>query len=296
MLASSIVDAWREIRPDDRVETLYHRDIDLRDAGAVSSVIRREAPDLVIHAAAMVGGIGDKLARPLPYLLDNIRIDAAVLNAVVEAGVPSYLYTGSAAAYPVGVVNPIHEDDLFTGKLEPANEGYGLAKLTGLTAVRYAAQQTGRAYRAILPSNLYGPGDSLDPFRSHLIASALYKAHHAVQAGADAVEVWGDGTARREFTYAPDVAEWLASTADEMADWPMVMNVGAGEDYTVREYYEIACQVTGFSGELRFDASKPSGVARRLMDSTAAAEHGWAPRTSIVNGMEFSYRTMRARM
>lgn len=295
MLASSIADAWRTQRPDDEITVLSRRDLDLRDTDATREVFAASRPAAVIHTAAFVGGIGDKTARPLPYLLHNLQIDASVLDAVVSADIPAYLYTASAAAYPAEAPNPITEASLFGGRLEPANEGYGLAKLTGLTAVEYAARQTGHAYRSILPSNLYGPRDSFDPGRSHLIASTLLKAHQAHVSGRSAVEVWGDGTARREFTYAPDLAAWIVESIDDLAAWPAHMNVGAGTDHSIRDFYEIACEIVGFDGELAFDTSKPSGVPQRLIDSARARQHGWAPRTDIRAGMAACYDSLLTR-
>lgn len=295
MLASSIAEAWRSRRSDGDLIVLTRADVDLRDAAATRRVIAAARPDVVVHTAAFVGGIGDKTARPLPYLLENVRIDSSVLDAVVNEEISSYLYTASAAAYPASAPNPIAESALFEGRLEPANEGYGLAKLTGLTAVDYAAKQTGRAYRSILPSNLYGPGDSFAPERSHLIASTLYKAHRALTEGRAHVEVWGDGSARREFTYAPDLAEWLVASLEHLDDWPSALNVGAGTDHSVRQYYEIACDTVGFGGALVFDASKPAGVARRLIDSSRARAHGWHPRTDIRDGMRACYASFLAR-
>ncbi len=289
MLGSSIAERWAVARPDDELITVAHRDVDLRDAAATLEVVVDTRPDVVIHAAAYVGGIGDKIARPLPYLLDNLGIDRSVIGASIEADVPSLVYIASAAAYPAEALSPIAESQLFQGNLEPANEGYGLAKLAGLTAVRYAAQQTGRAFRAVLPSNLYGPKDTFDPERAHLIASTLRKTHQAKAEGLHAVEVWGDGTARREFTFAPDLAAWLVSSLDRLGDWPTIMNVGAGTDHSVREFYEFAAEIVGFTGALDFDTSRPSGVPQRLIDSSLARQHGWQPTTSMIDGMRASY-------
>lgn len=295
MLASSIAEAWRTRRAESELTLLTRRDVDLRDAAATRAAIADVRPDVVIHTAAFVGGIGDKTARPLPYLLDNVRIDASVLDAVVAEEIPGYLYTASAAVYPAGARNPIPESALFGGRLEPANEGYGLAKLTGLTAVGYAARQTGRAYRAILPSNLYGPRDTFDPGRSHLIAATLLKAHSAREAGSPQVEVWGDGTARREFTFAPDLADWLVASIERIRDWPLFMNAGAGIDHTIRDFYEIACEIVGYDGDLSFDTTKPSGVPQRLIDSSVARSHGWAPHTAIREGMAACYSSFLSR-
>lgn len=296
MLGSSITEAWRRRRADDEIVVLRRDDVDLTDAAATAAVVARTAPDIVIHTAAYVGGIGDKIARPLPYLLDNVRIDASVLGAVVACDVPRYVYTASAAAYPASAPSPIAEDALFGGRLEPANEGYGLAKLTGLTAVGYAARQTGHGYRAILPSNLYGPRDSFDPERSHLIAATLRKTHAARESGSPHVEVWGDGTARREFTFAPDLADWLVASVDDIEAWPAFMNIGAGVDHSIRDFYELACEIVGYEGELAFDTTKPSGVPRRLVDSAVARAHGWQPRTAIRDGMAQCYDSFLTRI
>lgn len=289
MLGSSIAESWRARRSGDELVTLGRREVDLRDPTATLDAVRKIDPDLVIHSAAFVGGIGDKIARPLPYLLDNLGIDRSVIGASVEIDVPNFLYVASAAAYPAGAANPIAESQLFGGSLESANEGYGLAKLTGLTAVRYAAQQTDRAYRSILPSNLYGPRDTFSPERAHLIASTIRKTHEAKASGVETVEVWGDGTARREFTYAPDLADWLVDEIDLLSTWPATMNVGAGSDHSIREFYELAAEVVGFDGSLRFDPTKPSGVPQRLIDSSLAREHGWHPQTTMLDGMRNCY-------
>tara|TARA_R100000365_G_C2747730_1_gene77952 strand:+ start:2115 stop:3053 length:939 start_codon:yes stop_codon:yes gene_type:complete len=295
MLASSLIEAWELARPDDRITATTRSDLDLRDAAATRAIIADLAPDVVIHTAAFVGGIGDKLSRPLPYLLHNLQIDASVVDASVVAGVERFVYIASAACYPAQAPNPISEQSLFQGLLEPANEGYGLAKLAGLTAVRYAARQTGMAYRSLLPSNLYGPRDSFDPGRSHLIASTIFKAHEALVQGRDVVEVWGDGTARREFTFAPDLAAWMVESIEQIDQWPEIMNVGAGDDHSIREYYEVACEVVGFTGELAFDPTKPSGVPQRLIDSARARAHGWVPRTALRDGVQRCYESFLSR-
>lgn len=291
MLGSSIAERWLARRPEDELVALRRQDVDLRDAEATAATVREARPDVIIHAAAVVGGIADKLARPLPFLLDNVAMDRAVIDAAVSNDVAGMVYVASAAAYPAGASNPIDESQLFGGRLESANEGYGLAKLTGLTAVRYAAQQTGRAYRAILPSNLYGPRDTFEPDRAHLIASTLRKTHDAKVSGAETVSVWGDGTARREFTFAPDMADWLVSEIDGIAQWPATMNVGAGIDHSVREFYELASDVVGFEGDLDFDVSRPSGVPQRLIDSAVARSHGWNPHTTMLDGMRACYES-----
>lgn len=296
MLARALASAWAEIRPDDVVVPLVRSQVDLRDPTATLRTLETENPDAVIHTAAHVGGIADKAKRPLPYLLDNVRMDASVLSAVSTIEVERFLYIGSAAAYPADAVSPIAESELGMGRLEPANEGYGMAKLVGTTAVRYAARESGRAYRVLAPSNLYGPHDVIEPGRAHLIAAALVKTLRAHALREPTVQIWGDGTARREFTFAPDLAQWIAASFDDIVHWPELMNVGSGNEHTVRRYYEIAADVVGYAGELAFDPSKPSGVSRRLLDSSIARNHGWSDRTPIEEGMAICARSIAGRL
>lgn len=289
LLGSSIVRAWPEIRPGDELVALTRAEVDLSDPAATAAVIGRHAPDAIIHAAAHVAGIEDKLRSPDGFLSANLRLDDSVFSAAVAAEVPEFLYVSSAAVYPAEATQPIPEAALLGGPLEPANEGYGLAKTVGTRRCAYLSREHGWAYRAVLPSNLYGPGDDFRPGRAHLVSSAIAKAHAAVVSGAAVVDVWGDGTARREFTYAPDLAQWLVTQVGELATWPELLNAGSGMEATVREYYEHAATAAGFTGRLVFDPERPSGVARRLLDSTAARALGWSPATSWAEGFAACY-------
>jgi len=284
LLGSALARSWRAARPGDELVALTRDDVDLTDAAATRAVFAGHAPDAVIHAAAYVAGISDKVRSPDGFLATNLRIDDAVFGASVAARVPEFLYISSAAAYPADAAQPIPESALLTGPLEPANEGYGLAKAVGTRRCAYVSAEHGWAYRAALPSNLYGPGDDFRPGRAHLVASAIAKARDAVVSGAETIEVWGDGTALREFTYAPDLAAWLVTQLGRLSTWPELLNVGSGVEATVREYYEHAATAAGFSGTLVFDPQRPSGVAKRLLDSTVARSLGWAPTTSWREG------------
>lgn len=290
MLGSGIADQWRLSRPGDDLLPVTRADVDLRDDAAVRSLIDRTAPDAIIHAAAVVGGISAKLAEPTPYLLENLAIDSSVLRAALAAGVPELLYLSSAAIYPEAATQPIREDALLTGPLEHANEGYALAKIAAGKACEYASRQFGYSYRVVAPSNLYGPNDDYSPVQGHLIAAALAKVHSAHESGAPSVSIWGDGSARREFTYAPDLARWLVSQIGSLSGWPALLNVGTGTDHSIAEYYDTARAVVGYSGDFDYDLSKPAGVPQRLLNSSRARELGWAPTTGLVEGMTECYR------
>ncbi|GAA2080060.1 GDP-L-fucose synthase [Pseudolysinimonas kribbensis] len=289
MLGSSIVRSWARQRPGDELVPFTRERVDLCDAAATAAALAEERPDAVIHAAARVAGIADKLAGPDRFLAENLRIDDAVISGAVAADVPELLYVSSGAIYPADAEQPIREDAALTGSLEPANESYALAKIVGGRRCAYLSAQHGYAYRVAIPSNLYGPGDDFSAGRAHLVPAAIAKAHAAVVDGSSSIEVWGDGTARREFTYAGDLADWLVTQIGGLAGWPAALNLGAGADHTVREYYELAAEVTGFTGDLVFDSTKPSGVARRLLDSSAAAALGWTAPTPLPAGYAESY-------
>jgi len=294
MLGSSLLSSLRKSGSDIEVVAPSRGELDLRDRIAVREFIAAAHPDVVLHAAAKVAGIAAKMAAPMDFLIDNLLMDTSVIGAAVEARVPKLLYIGTAAAYPAEYVRPYVEADLLTGALEPANEGYALAKIAAIKLCAYASAQHGVTYRAVLPSNLYGPFDHFGSADAHLIAATLTKVRRAHVQGAPFVEIWGDGTARREFTYSEDLADWLVEQIDSLDAWPSWLNVGVGEDHSVAEYYEVARDVVGYRGEFRFDKTKPSGVPQRLVDSSSANELGWRPSTSIRDGMAEAYAAYRS--
>ena len=289
MLGSSIVAEWRVQRPLDKLIVATRQDADLRDRAQTREFFASNRPDAIIHAAAKVGGIQAKIVQPTPYLLDNLLLDSSVLSAAIELKIPELLYVSSAAIYPAEVRQPIVESDLLGGPLEAANEGYSLAKIAAGKVCEYASRQFGFRYRVAAPSNLYGPNDDYSLGHGHLVAAAIAKIHSAEVAGNPTVEVWGDGTARREFTYVVDLAQWLVSQIGALEDWPAVLNLGCGADRSIAEYYEVAKQVVGYTGSFVFDTTKPSGVPKRLLDSTRARALGWNPPTSLEIGMAASY-------
>jgi GDP-L-fucose synthase len=290
MLGQSIVSQWQRQRPSDELFVLTREDVDLRDRAATKHYIEKARPDSIIHAAAKVGGIGAKLERPTEFLLDNLLLDTSVISSAIELGVPELLYLGSAVVYPQAYERPFVEEDVLTGSLEPANEGYAVAKISAAKLCEYASREFGVSYRVALPSNLYGPHDHFDLAGAHLVAATLAKVHQAKEAGTDTVTVWGDGTARREFTFSEDLAEWLVQQVGSLAHWPAMLNLGCGFDHSVAEYYEMAGDVVGYSGRFEYDVSKPSGVPQRLIDSSVARTLGWSPQTSLLEGMTATYQ------
>lgn len=289
MLGSALVRAWERAHPDDEVHAVTRDDADLRDRIATRRLFERISPDLVLHAAAKVGGISANVASPTEFLADNLALDTSVLETARGLGVPDLIYFGSSCMYPRDYRQPLVETDVLQAPLEPTNEGYALAKITGAKYCEYASRQYGLNYRVVIPSNLYGPNDHYGSEASHLLAATIWKAHVAREAGANFLDVWGDGTARREFTYVEDVAEWVARAAHGLADWPPLLNVGLGRDYSIREFYEFALETVGYECELSFDPSKPAGMHQKLMDSSLAASFGWDPPTDIRTGMAAAY-------
>lgn len=263
--------------------------VDLEDALATRTVFAEIAPDVVIHAAAYVAGVQARLREPAAFLDRNVRIDESVANGALAAGVKQLLYISSAGVYPTTARQPIAETSLLTGPPEPSIEPYGMAKIVGIKRCEYLSAQHGVAYRAIVPSNLYGPGEHIGGERAHLIAAALEKVHVA-KAGGGPVEVWGDGSALREFTFAADLADWIADLCGHFDALPPVMNVGSGVERSIKDYYAIAASVIGYDGPVVYDVSRPTGAARRLLDSSLARQHGWEPRTDLETGIAASYR------
>lgn len=289
MLGSSIRAKWSLLRPEDEVVGLSRTEVDLRDSVATLAVLDTHKPDLVIHCAAVVGGIAANVAHPTSFLAENLRLDTSVIGGAMTVGVQNLVYIGSSCMYPRDYRQPLVEGDVLAAPLEPTNEGYAIAKIAGAKLCEYATAEFGVTYKTVIPSNLYGPNDDYDSGKSHLVAAAISKIHRAKLNGDTEVQIWGDGSARREFTYVDDLGDWLTGSIETMRTWPSMMNVGYGRDHSVTEFYEIAKAVVGYGGDFVYDTSKPAGMHQKLMDSTIAKSFGWDPQTDVPTGMAKAY-------
>ena len=289
MLGRHLVDAAERAPGIGEVISVDRDVVDLEDPVATKEYFATHVPDVVVHAAAFVAGVQVRVDAPDDFLMRNVLIDSSVLSAAAQLGVPRLLYVSSAGVYPDAAAQPITEDALMTGPIESTMEPYALAKLLGIRRCDYLSRQHGVAYRAVIPSNIYGPGQHFGGDRAHLVAAALDKAHRA-KAEQSSIDVWGDGTALREFTWAPELGSWLIDIAQRTEELPAFMNVGSGVEVSIREVYELARKVVDYNGSLAFDATRPTGSHRRLLDSSTARRFGWDPRVDFASGMSESYQ------
>ena len=286
-LAGSAIWRWLENRGFAHPLGRRSSELDLRERPAVFQFFRDQAPDVVVLAAARVGGILANAAHPVDYLSHNLQIQLNVLDAAREFGVQRLLFVGSSAAYPKDAVSPIGEDVLLSGPPEAAHAGYALAKLTGVQYVR-SMQGQGRDWVSVLPTNIYGPHDNFHARWSHVVPALIRKFHEAVLSSADHVEIWGSGTARREFLHSSDLADACLAVLERHHS-PEPVNIGPGDDVSIRELAELIAKTTGFGGDIRFDTSQPEGAARRLLDSARLRSLGWTPQIDLSTGLATTY-------
>jgi GDP-L-fucose synthase len=263
--------------------------LDLRDAAAVKSWMQASAPQAVVLAAAKVGGIVANDSWPADFLYDNLAIENAIIHGAFETQVEKLLFLGSSCIYPKFAPQPIREDALLTGPLEPTNEWYAVAKIAGIKLCQAYRRQHGRDFISAMPTNLYGPGDNFDLTSSHVIPALMRKAHEAKEAGAKSMTIWGSGTPRREFLHVDDCASALVFLLKTYSGDSHV-NVGSGTDLTIDELARLVMQAVGFKGTLTHDTSKPDGTPRKLMSNEKLAAMGWAPRIPLEQGLETTYR------
>src|SRR5207249_609971 len=263
-------------------------ELDLGDAAAVAKFFVKEKPEIVIFAAAKVGGIKANNDYPVEFLLENLRVQNNVIAAAYENGARKLLFLGSSCIYPKLAPQPIPESALLTGPLEPTNEAYAIAKIAGIKLCQAYARQKGKNFISVMPTNLYGPNDNFDLETSHVLAALVRKAHEAKTQNEKQLIVWGTGKPRREFLHVEDLAAACLLLLEKY-DSPEIINIGCGEDVTIRELAELVCEVVGFDGELVWDKTKPDGTPRKLLDVTRIRKFGWQPTIPLREGIAQTY-------
>jgi GDP-L-fucose synthase len=263
--------------------------VDLRRQEEVERLLDRLRPDVVVIAAARVGGIKANNDFPVDFLADNLAIQTNLLTASHRFGVDRLLFLGSTCIYPREAAQPLREDSLLTGPLEPTNEWYAIAKIAGLKLAQAYRRQYGRRYISVMPTNLYGPGDNYHSEHSHVVAALIRRFHEAMQADGRSVTVWGTGTPRREFLYVEDFAD-AAVFILKNYDSDQHLNIGVGEDVSIAEFARLVAQTVGYDGEIVFDPSRPDGTPRKLVDVSRLTALGWRAQTSLREGLSLAYR------
>jgi len=276
--------------------------LDLTDQVAVRDFLQAERPEAVILAAAKVGGIHANNTYPADFIYENLMIECNVIHQAFAAGVRKLLFLGSSCIYPRAADQPMVEDALLTGILEPTNQPYAIAKIAGIKLCESYNRQHGTDYRSVMPTNLYGPGDNFHPDNSHVLPALIRRFHEAAQAGQDTVTIWGTGMPKREFLHVDDMAEAslfvmeLDQATYQANTRPMLshINVGSGKDVSISELASIVAEVVGFGGHIAFDHSKPDGAARKLMDVSRLSAMGWTARTALRDGILKTYEWFKA--
>ncbi|MET0116631.1 MAG: GDP-L-fucose synthase [Sedimenticola sp.] len=301
MVGSAIVRQLRD-RGQNEIVTRTHAELDLTEQAAVHEFFEREQPDQVYLAAARVGGIHANNTYPAEFIYQNMMIEANIVEGAFRSGVKKLLFLGSSCIYPKFADQPMKEEALLTGVLEPTNEPYAIAKIAGIKLCESYNRQYGEShgidYRSVMPTNLYGPGDNYHPENSHVIPALIRRFHEAREAAAPSVTVWGTGTPKREFLHVDDMAAAsihvmnLGQQDYQAHTSPMCshINVGFGSDITIKELAETVARVVGYRGEILFDTTKPDGTPRKLMDSARLNRLGWQPEIPLEAGLENAYR------
>jgi GDP-L-fucose synthase len=287
-LAGSAI--WRHLESEGYTDLIgaSSAELDLRDRDAVFAFMREQKPDVVIDAAARVGGIHANDTFSADFLSDNLQIQVNLMDAANDVDVERLLFLGSSCIYPKFAEQPIKESSLLTGELEPTNDAYAIAKIAGIMQVQASRKQYGRSWISAMPTNLYGPGDNFHPENSHVLPALMRRIHEAKVNGAAEVVIWGSGTPEREFLYVDDLARASVFLLENY-DSPDTINVGVGNDLTIRELAELIAEIVGYEGVLVQDPSKPDGTPKKLLDVSRLSELGWKADTELRDGIAKTY-------
>jgi GDP-L-fucose synthase len=266
------------------------QELNLLDRNAVRLLLSQEMPDLIIHSAGLVGGIQANIKNPVDFLLKNVDMGLNVISSAASVGVKSLINLGSSCMYPRAADNPLNESLILQGELEPTNEAYALAKIVSTRLCEYIVREDStKNYKTIIPCNLYGRHDKYGKTNSHLIPAVIRKIHEAKVAGSETVSIWGDGTARREFMNATDLADFIYFAIDRLDQIPQNLNVGLGHDYSIDEYYHAVASIVGFTGSFEYDLDKPVGMRQKLVDISQLDSLGWRCRINLTDGISGAY-------
>ena len=288
MVGKNIIDS----KPDNvLLFTPSSQELNLFDFDAVSRYIKVNKPDIIIHAAGIVGGIQANINNPVRFLRENTLMGHNIVWASYENNVGHFINLGSSCMYPKNAINPLTEEQILTGTLEPTNEGYAISKIFSQRLCSSINKETNtNNYKTYIPCNLYGKYDKFDAEWGHMIPSVIKKIYAAKIKGEDTVTIWGDGTARREFMYAADLADFIWKSLLDINTIPELLNVGLGYDYSINEYYNTIAQVVGYNGEFVFDLTKPTGMKQKLVDISLLDKTGWKAKTSLVEGLNETFK------
>ncbi|WP_375314038.1 GDP-L-fucose synthase [Bradyrhizobium sp. A5] len=286
MVGSALV--RRLAREDVELVTADRREVDLCNQAAVFDWFAKVRPQVVFLAAAKVGGIVANNTLRAEFIYENIAIAANVIQAAHQSGAEKLLFLGSSCIYPKLAPQPLREDSVLTGPLEPTNEPYAIAKIAGIKMAEAYRSQYGCDFISVMPTNLYGPGDNYHPELSHVVAALIRRFHEAKVAGAGSVVVWGTGTPRREFLYVDDMADACVHLMKTYSG-PELVNIGTGEDITIAEFARVVAEIVGYSGDIAFDSSRPDGTPRKLLDVSRLEKLGWRAKTSLHDGLKRAY-------
>ncbi len=288
MVGGALVRRFQKV-PGVTLVTRTRQELDLTDQAAVAAFYAAEKPDAAIIAAGKVGGIHANSTYPAEFLYENLAIASHCIHSAWTSGVKRLLFLGSSCIYPKLAPQPITEDSLLSSALEPTNEGYAIAKIAGVKMAEYYRKQYGVVYHSAMPTNLFGPGDNYHLQNSHVMPALIRRFHEAKEAGQSEVQAWGTGSPKREFLHVDDLADACAFLLD-LADPPDLVNVGFGEDITIRELVEMVAEVVGYAGNIVWDASKPDGTPRKLLDTSRLNQLGWEPRIPLKEGLVQTYQ------